>query len=230
MRERIGLKRRERCDIVLVVFPMNMPTPNPRFGQLAADDVIERAMHALEENGITAFLVENGQAAFEKAKELIPEGSEVMAMTSVTLDTIGLAAYLNASGAYDTIRAKLAKLDRNTQSREMRKIAAAPDYVIGSVHAVTEDGHVFVASNTGSQLATYVYTAGKVIWVVGTQKIVSNDAEAMQRLHEYTYPLEDERAQKAYGMRSGVNKVLIVNKEKQPGRITLILVKEKLGF
>ena len=42
--------------------------------------------------------------------------------------------------------------------------------------------------------------------------------------------LEDVRAQKAYGVRSGVNKILIINKEVVPDRIVVILVKEKLGF
>jgi len=204
--------------------------PNPRFAELATGDALQRTVRALEANGLTVFVTEHGRAAFNKALELIPGGSEVMTMTSVTVDTIGLARELNDSGRYHSLRSKLTQMDYKTQANEMRRLAAAPDYVVGSAHAVTEEGHVFVASNSGSQLATYVYTAGKVIWVVGAQKIVTGDAEAMQRLYEYAFPLEDERALAAYGMRSGVNKVLIVHKEIQPGRITIILVKEKLGF
>lgn len=121
-------------------------------------------------------------------------------------------------------------MDRKTQGVQMNQLGGAPEWVIGSVHAVTEDGAVFVASNSGSQLGAYAYGAQKVIWVIGTQKIVKNRDEAFRRLSEYSLPLEDERAQKAYGVHSGVSKILMVNKETQPGRITAILVKEKLGF
>jgi hypothetical protein len=47
---------------------------------------------------------------------------------------------------------------------------------------------------------------------------------------EYCYPLEDERARRAYGVPSGVNNVLIINRVLMPQRVTAILVKEILGF
>ena len=121
-------------------------------------------------------------------------------------------------------------LDWKTQGRELRKLGAAPDWAVGSVHAVTEDGKVAVASATGSQLPAYAYSSGNVIWVVGTNKIVKNLDEAFERVYKHTLPLEDARARKVYGFGSGVNKLLIFNRESVPGRITMILIKEKLGF
>ena len=112
----------------------------------------------------------------------------------------------------------------------MAKLGAAPDWVVSSVHAVTEDGHLLIASNTGSQLSAEVYSGGKVIFVVGAQKIVKDNIEGLGRIYEYVLPLEDARAQKAYGIHSNVSKILIINKEIMPERITVILVKEKLGF
>ncbi len=114
----------------------------------------------------------------------------------------------------------------------MQKLGAAPEYVIGSVHTVTEDGHVLIiASASGSQLPAYVYAAEHVIWVVGTQKIVKNIEEGMKRIYKYVLPLESARAHKAYGVPgSSVNKLLIVNKEPVPNRITIILVQQPLGF
>ena len=112
----------------------------------------------------------------------------------------------------------------------MAKLGAAPDYVVASVHAITLDGHLLIASNTGSQISSEAYAAGKVIFVAGTQKIVKDIQEGIKRIYEYSYPLEDERAQKAYGIHSGVNKILIINKEIMPERTTVILVKENLGF
>jgi acyl-CoA hydrolase len=99
----------------------------------------------------------------------------------------------------------------------MRRIGASPDYVVGSVPAVTEHGEVIVASASGSQLAPYAYGAGAVIWVVGSQKIVPDRDAAFKRIYEYSFPREDERAREAYGIGSGVNKVLVVNRELHAG-------------
>lgn len=202
-----------------------------KWAKLASEQTIQTTIKALKQNGIDAIAVNTGKEAKKKVLELIDENSEVMTMTSVTLDTIGLSEEINrADGNFKPVRDKLYAMDRNTQAQEMNRLGAAPEVVVGSVHAVTLDGHVLIASASGSQLPAYVYSAGKVIWVVGTQKIVKNTDEGIKRIYEYVFPLEDARAKKAYGMGSGVNKLLIVNKEVIPGRITLILVKEKLGF
>ncbi len=201
-----------------------------KWNVLAADEVIKKTAETLRANGFDVFVLNNGQMAKDKVLELIPKGSEVMTMTSVTLDTIGIRQEINESGNYNSVRTKLLKMDRKTQVQEMSRLGAAPEFAIGSVHAVTEDGHVLIASATGSQLPAYVYGAGKVIWVVGTQKIAKNTNEGIKRIYEYVFPLEDERAKKVYGVGTAVNKLLIINKETTPGRITIILIKEKLGF
>lgn len=200
------------------------------FDQLKDVQIAEKTITALQSNGFTAYCVETGEAAKQKALELIPRGAEVMTMTSVTLDTIGLARELNESGNFESVRNKIKSLNRETQSAEMRKIGSAPAWAVGSVHAVTEDGEVLIASNTGSQLAAYSYGAQHVIWIVGTQKIVKNRDEAMKRIYEYAFPLENERANKAYGMGSNVSKLLIINREVNPHRLTVVFVNEKLGF
>lgn len=201
------------------------------WNKLADEQAIQNTTKALKQNGIEVFVVNNGVDAKKKALELIPEGSEVMTMTSVTLDTIELSEEINKEGGkYKLVRSKLQAMDRNTQAQEMNRLGSAPEVVIGSIHAVTKNGHVLIASATGSQLPAYVYGAGKVIWVAGSQKIVKNTDEGIKRIYEYVLPLEDKRAKKIYGVGSGVNKLLIVNKEVKPGRIILILVKEKLGF
>lgn len=204
--------------------------PNEKYGQLASAESIQRTVKALKQNNFDVEVVENGGEARGKVLELLPLGAEVFTMTSQTLEAIDLDKEINESGKYNAVRPKLFAMDRNTQAREMAKLGAAPEVVVASVHAVTEDGHLLIASNTGSQLAAEAYSGGKVIFVAGTQKIVANTQEGIKRIYEYSYPLEDERAQKAYGVRSGVNKMLIINKEVVPERITVILVKEKLGF
>lgn len=204
--------------------------PNEAFGKPASEGEIEKTVNALKENGFVVEVMETGMQAKEKVLGLIPEHAEVFTMTSQTLEQINLADTINNSGTYDSIRKKLYQMDRKTQRREMAKLGAAPDFVVASVHAVTEDGHLLIASNTGSQLSAEAYAGGKIIFVVGTQKIVKDIEQGFRRIYEYAYPLEDVRAQKAYGVRSGVNKILVISKEIVPERITVIFVKEKLGF
>ena len=151
-------------------------------------------------------------------------------MTSATLDAIGASQEIVESGRYNSVRKQFSLMDPKKDGRAMRQLGAAPDWVVGSVHAITQDGAVLIASATGSQLPGYAYGGGKVIWVVGTQKLVKTFEDGMRRIREYTFPLEDARAQKVYGAPSSINKILTIYKESAPERITIILVKEKLGF
>jgi len=204
--------------------------PNQKFSKLASDKTIEKTVKSLERNGIKAIVVGNSGQAKKEALDMMPAGAEVFTATSQTTEVVSLAKEINESGEYNSVRNKLMAMDRNTKGREMAKLGASPEFVVGSVHAVTEDGQLLIASATGSQLSAEAYSAEKVIFLVGTQKIVKDLQEGLKRIQEYSYPLEDVRAQKAYGMRSGINKILIINKEMTPGRITVILIKKNLGF
>jgi acyl-CoA hydrolase len=201
------------------------------WSSLASEESIKKTADSLKSENIEVFVLKNGQAAKEKVLELLPKGAEVMTMSSQTLEAAGISKEINESGNYDSVKAKLMKMDRATQGREMQKLGAAPDYAIGSVQAVSEDGHVFVASNIGSQLGAYAFASPHVIWVVGSQKIVKNWDEGVKRVYEYSLPHESER-QKSIGNAagSGIGKLLIFNKEVRPGRVTMIIVKENLGF
>ena len=197
----------------------------------ASKEIVQTTMASLKANGINSTYVQNGQEAKKKILEMIPENSEVFTSSSTTLDQIEIPQAINETGKYNSVRKKLNSLDRTKDAFEMKKTGAAPEWVLGSVHAITEDGKVFIASNSGSQLPAYSYAAANVIWVVGTHKIVKDANEATERIYKYTLPLESERAKKAYGVAgSAVNKMLIINKEAALGRITIIFVDEKLGF
>lgn len=205
--------------------------PNEEFAKLASAKEIETVIKALKGGNINAFEVDTVEEAKEEVIAIIPKGAEVFTMTSMTLEAIGVAKEINESGNYNSVRNEFNSMDRKTQKREMSRIGAAPEYAIGSVHAVTQDGKVLIASNTGSQLAGYVYGAEHVIWVVGAQKIVKDFDEGLKRVYEYSLPLESERARRAYGTSgSAVNKLLVINKEVVPNRITMVIVRQKLGF
>lgn len=209
--------------LFLMIYFMNQWT------QLADEQTIAQTKEALEKNGIRVSVVADGTAAKEKVLELIPAGAEVMNMTSTTLDMIGLTKEILESGNFHPVRNELN--NEATPPKRKREIGAAPDWTVGSVHAVSQDGVAFIASNTGSQLPAYAYGAGHVIWVVGTHKIVKDREAALQRIYDYVLPLEAERAKKAYGAAgSNVSKLLMVAKEVQPDRVDLIFVNELLGF
>jgi L-lactate utilization protein LutC len=205
-------------------------TPIEEFAKQATNEKIERTAKALEANGIQVLVAENAADAKKLFFELVPEGSEVFLGASVTLEQTGIKDEIDKSGRFEALRPKMFAMNRETQGREIRKLGGAPDYAAGSVHAVTEDGHVLIASNTGSQLGSYATSAGKVIWVVGAQKIVKDLNEGFRRLEEYVVPLEEVHMQELYHVGTNISKVLIVNREIRPNRITMIIVKEELGF
>jgi L-lactate utilization protein LutC len=208
---------------------MKTLVPNAEFARLASDEQIATTVAALTARGMAAEMVESGADARSRVLDLLPEGAEVFTSTSRTLDTLGLSADINESSRYTALRPQLKGLDREKQGHEWRKLMSSPEYVIGSVHAVTEQGQVLIASASGSQLASYAFGASHVIWVVGAQKIVRDLEEGLRRVREYSYPLEHQRIQ-ALGMPgSFVAKILLVEGER-PGRISLFLVKEALGF
>jgi L-lactate utilization protein LutC len=154
-----------------------------------------------------------------------------MTMTSVTLETTGIAKELNESGKWRSVKQALMAMQRETDGRTMQVMGSAPEYAVGSVHAVTEMGDLVIASNTGSQLPAYAYGADHVIFVVGAQKIVPTFEMAMERLDSYVLPLESDRAHRAYGVeKSNVSKLLVIHNEVRPERIHVVIVRESLGF
>jgi hypothetical protein len=204
------------------------------YGKIPSQEVISKTQKALTQNGMETFVVSNRAEALKKVLSLLPDKAEVFTLTSVTLDEVGITKEVNESSRYVSVRNALYALDPQKQAREQRKLGTAPDFAIGSAHAVTESGIVMVASFTGSQLPAYAYGAGSLIWVIGAQKIVSSLEEGLKRIQEYVLPKETARARKAYNLpetfQSYPSKILLFEKEIQPGRVKLVLVQEVLGF
>ena len=199
-------------------------TPNMKFTKPASDEQIERAAQALEVNGIHILIAENAAEAKRLFFEQVPDGTEVFLGASETLEKLGIKDEVDKSGRFDSLRPRMLAMVRQTQGREIRKLGASPDLAGGSVQAVTENGQVLIVSKTGSQLGPYASGAGKVIWVVGAQKIVKDLEEGLRRIQEYCYPREQEHMQQLYHIDTGVNKILIVNREFRPDRISMIIV------
>jgi len=202
--------------------------PNMEFSKLASDAQVEKTATALRARGINVIIAQNSAEAKAAVLGLLPKDQEIFTGSSATVDALGISAEVDAN--YNSLRVKMSKMDYATQGGEMMKMGATPAVMIGSVHAVTEEGSIVVASATGSQLAGYASGAAQVIWVIGSQKIVPTLEKAMQRVEEYSLALEDERALNVYGVNSAINKMLIIHREANPNRTTLVIVKENLGF
>lgn len=192
---------------------------------------LEIVRKAMEERGFTVEVVADKAAALRKIESLLPEGAEVMTGSSTTLQEIGFMGALekNAKGWKNLGAAVWAENDE-VKRNKLRRQATTADYFLASVNAVTEDGRLMAVDLTGSRVTALPFAAGKVILVVGKQKITQSLEDAMQRIREVVFPKEDARALKAYGMNSGFGKWVIVERELQPGRITVVLVDEALGF
>ena len=202
-------------------------TPD-RFAALPDEDTLAATVTALEEHGFSVEVVDDLDAAREAVLARIPHGSSVMTNTSVTLQEAGIADAVNDSGHYDSARARMAGLDFATQLQEMKVIGGQPDYALGSVHAITRDGVLVIASASGSQLASYAWGAANVIFVVGAQKLVPTLEAARDRIYSHSLVLEDGRAVAAYGQHSYVGKILEIHAE-LPGRVHIVLVRQPVG-
>ena len=208
---------------------MTTTTTPGRFTTLPDEHMLAATVTALEEHGFSVEVVDDLHAARQAVLARIPRGSSVMTNTSVTLAETGIADAINENGHYDSARARMAGLDFATQLREMKAIGGQPDYALGSVHAVTRDGTLVIASASGSQLASYAWGAANVIFVVGAQKLVPTLEAARERVYSHSLVLEDARAVVAYGQHSSVGKILEIHSE-LPGRIHIVLIRQAVGY
>ena len=208
---------------------MSTTHASDRFTSLPDDETLAATVVALEEHGSSVEVVDTLDAAREAVLARIPEGSSVMTNTSVTLDEAGITAAINDGGPYDSARNRMLALDFETQAQEMKVIGSQPDFALGSVHAVTREGALVIASASGSQLAAYAWGAAQVIFVIGAQKLVPTLEAARERIIEHSLKLEDARAIAAYGQNSFIGKILEIHQE-LPGRIHVVLIRQVVGF
>jgi hypothetical protein len=199
------------------------------FTTLADEKTLADTIAALESHGFSTEVVDDLDQARDAVLDRIPDGVSVMTNASVTLLESGIDEAINSGGSYDSVRKRMLELDFATQKQAMKRLAGEPEYSLGSVHAVTRDGVLVIASASGSQLGSYAFGAASVIFVVGTQKLVPDLATAHQRIRSHSLPLEDARALAVYDMNSRVGKVLEIHRE-DPGRIHIVFVRQVVGF
>jgi hypothetical protein len=200
------------------------------FAHPASEEMIQRVAERMRERNIEVLVVDDGDQARQVVLERLPEGAEVHSGKSKTLQDAGIFDAVHDESHYDALRPRIFKMDRKTQAREIRKLIASPDYMLGSVNAITEDGVPVVASASSSQLGPIASTAGKVILVVGSQKIVPDLETALRRIRDYVLPWEDAQVRKVMNIGSFVGKILLIEREWVDGRMTVILVRKPIGI
>jgi len=200
------------------------------FSTPASEETLLRVVAKLRERNIEGMIVDNGDDARKLVQERLPKGAEVHSGKSKTLQEAGIFDLIQDPNEYDALRLRYLKMDRQTQAREIRKLISGPDFMLGSINAVTEDGILVAASATGSQLGPYAGGAGKVILVVGSQKIVPDLETALRRIHDYVLPWEDAQVRQVLPAGSFVGKILVVEREWVTGRMTVILVRKPIGI
>jgi hypothetical protein len=209
---------------------VTISVPATSFTDPAPAGGLERAAAALTAKNFAVEILDDAAAARTHIKGLILEGASVFTGASETLRLSGIEEDINNSGRYDAIRSRSRTMDRATQRDEIWRLMSTPDVIVGSVAAVTETGSLVVASASGSQLPGYAGAAARVIWVVGAQKVVPDLPAALRRVEDHCLPLENDRAMKVYGRPSALNRVLILNAEPEPGRGTVLLLRQAIGF
>jgi hypothetical protein len=191
---------------------------------------LERVAAALKANNFGVEILDDAAAARDRIKEMIPEGASVFTGASETLRLSGIDDDINNSERYDALRTRGHRMNRAIEMDEIRQMLASPDVIVASVAAVTETGSLVVASASGSQLTGMAGGSAQAIWVVGAQKVVPDLATALRRVDDHCLPLENARAQEVYGKPSAANRILIMNAEFPPGRGTVLLLREAIGF
>jgi hypothetical protein len=196
----------------------------------ASETTLQQVAERIRERNIEVLIVNTGEEARQVVLERIPQGAEVHSGKSKTLQDSGIFDLIQDLSQYNALRHQVMKMDRKTQAAEIRKLLAVPDFMLGSLQAITEAGILVDVSATGSQIGPYANTAGKVILVVGSQKIVPDLDTAFRRIREYVQPWEEAQVRKLANLGTFVGKILIVEREWVAGRITVILVREPTGI
>jgi hypothetical protein len=198
------------------------------FSAAAPEALIQAVAAALTANNMETVVVDTGQEAAQRVLDLVPEGAEVHSGKSKTIEDIGLHAAFE-SGPYEWIRGRYVKMDRQTQAREIRKLTGAPDYMLGSAQAIMQEGALVFASYSASQIGPIATGAGRVLLVVGSQKIVPNLEMAIRRIETHVFPYEDASLRAQLGVGTKLAKLLVSYAGARPGRVTVFLVREPVG-
>ncbi|KAF9972957.1 hypothetical protein BGZ73_003850 [Actinomortierella ambigua] len=208
-------------------------TSNAKYLKTVDASRVATAKAALEKNGFGVHLVKDRVEAFNKIYDLIPEGASVATAHSTTLEELGFINYLSdGKHPWKNIKdAIFAEKDKEKQQELRRTLGGVPDAFLTSVVAVTEDGHLLTGDQVGNRVGILIHGSKQAIVVVGSNKIVKDDAEAMVRLKSHVLPAVDAYTRKVFGFpKITVGNVATVFISFPAQRIQVVIIDESLGF
>lgn len=202
-----------------------------KWNRMPSDNEVAATVKAIEVRGIRVLRVGDGESALDKIKEIITPGSEVMNGSSTTLVEVGFVDLLNSGQqGWKNLRAIVDSENDKTKRDDLRRRSLEAEYFLSGVNAIAMTGELVSCDATGSRVGAWPFAAKNLILVAGVNKIVPTLEDALRRVREYAYPLEDARAKKASGTPSRIGKCVILANEWRKGRVTLILIDDRLGY
>jgi len=198
---------------------------------IPAESEIRTTAMNIGQRGMKVLLADDSKAALDLLKTLIPPGSEVMAGSSTTLSEIGFTDLLGREErGWRSLNKVITSENDELKRAELRRKSVCADYFISSANAVALTGELVAWDASGSRTGAWLFAAGHLVIVAGVNKIVPTLEDALRRVREYCFPLENARALHVYGIGSIMSKGVILAHERLQGRTTVILVHERLGY
>jgi L-lactate utilization protein LutB len=198
---------------------------------IPVESVIRTTAMNIGQRGMKALLADDGKATLELLKAIIPPGSEVMTGSSTTLNEIGFTDLLDREeNGWRSLHKVVTSENDEVKRAELRRRSVCADYFISSANAVALTGELVAWDASGSRTGAWPFAAGHLVIVAGVNKIVPTLDDALQRVREYCFPLENARSMHVYGIGSVMSKGVILAHERSQGRTTVILVNERLGY
>ena len=206
-------------------------------------EVVARLRNELQRRGIDLMYCADGAAALEYLLSRIPAGATVMNGGSTTLEQIGFLAAL-ADGPHEWLRPRVNAENDHDERIRVRRRATTADYFVGGINAITASGEILNADGSGTRVAAYAYGAGKVFLVAGVNKIVPDLTGAFERMRNVAALQECRRLGKntpcavtgrcdndaCRGPDRQCGKVLLIENERIPGRICVVMIGAALGY
>ena len=198
-----------------------------------------RVVKALEARNMEAYYAETREEAVRRALELIPEGSTINMGGSASVRECGLTDAVCSGNYifYDRDRAETPE-----EKNEIALKAFTCDWYLGSVNAMTEDGVIVNVDGNANRIAAYAFGPKNVLLIVGMNKVVKTEEDAMHRARNEAAPINAQR----FGIDTPCVKngscfdckspeciccqIMITRFSRIPKRIKVILVDENLGF
>lgn len=202
-----------------------------KWNENPSDKDINEFIDSARKRNIKVVIVKDEKEALATLKNFIPAGSEVMNGSSTTLGEIGFIDYLaEGKHGWKSLHEEILKENDSAKRADLRRKSVTAEYFLSSVNAIAKTGELVAADYSGSRVGAFPMAAKNLVLVSGINKLVPSLDEAVRRLHEYVFPLENARIKKTGGKGSMIGKTVIISQEISPGRITLILVKKTLGY